>query len=324
MIVDTRGVSPPADKPFRILSLDGGGAKGFYTLGVLHEIESLVEKPLSSCFDLIFGTSTGAIIGALLARGDRVSAILQTYQKHVPTIMKPRFTPTRTKALRSLARSVFGDDRLESFKTLVGIVATNWVDEKPFIFKTSVNLAHASKGSFQPFFGISVADAIISSCSAYPFFSPHTVKKGNGDTVDLADGGFCANNPTLYAIADATSALGIARRDLRIVNVGVGSYPRPSFLRRNLRHVMDAPLLRHVPNSDFLQRVLDTNARSMEILGKLLFKDVSILRISETFSEPHLATDLLEHNLRKLDQLTQKGRQSFGEYEGQLKEYLLG
>src|SRR4051812_40388884 len=28
--------------PFRILSLDGGGAKGFYTLGVLREVEGLV------------------------------------------------------------------------------------------------------------------------------------------------------------------------------------------------------------------------------------------------------------------------------------------
>lgn len=29
-------------KPYRILSLDGGGAKGFYTLGVLAEIEGLI------------------------------------------------------------------------------------------------------------------------------------------------------------------------------------------------------------------------------------------------------------------------------------------
>jgi patatin-like phospholipase/acyl hydrolase len=28
-----------AEKLFRVLSLDGGGAKGFYTLGILREIE---------------------------------------------------------------------------------------------------------------------------------------------------------------------------------------------------------------------------------------------------------------------------------------------
>lgn len=31
-----------ANKPCRVLSLDGGGAKGFYTLGVLREIEGLL------------------------------------------------------------------------------------------------------------------------------------------------------------------------------------------------------------------------------------------------------------------------------------------
>lgn len=308
--------------PFRVLSLDGGGAKGFYTLGILHEIEALLKKPLANCFDLIIGTSTGAIIGTLLARGEKVDTVRALYQKHVPTIMKPAFTFTRTKALRRLADSVFKDDRLETFKPRLCVVATNWIDERPFIFKTAVEQAHAAKSSFVPFFGISVADAIIASCSAYPFFLPHKVKKANGDMVTLADGGFCANNPTLYALADTLSPLNIPRGDLRVVNLGVGSYPQPSMWRR-VRRVTDAAVLRNVPNSDFLQRILDTNARSMEILGELFIKDVRMLRISETFSEPHLATDLFEHNVKKLDNLTQKGRQSFGKFEPQLKELLL-
>lgn len=29
------------DKQFRILTLDGGGSKGFYSLGVLHELEAI-------------------------------------------------------------------------------------------------------------------------------------------------------------------------------------------------------------------------------------------------------------------------------------------
>jgi patatin-like phospholipase/acyl hydrolase len=39
---------PPIDAPYRILSLDGGGAKGFYTLGVLKEIERLSADPCMS------------------------------------------------------------------------------------------------------------------------------------------------------------------------------------------------------------------------------------------------------------------------------------
>ena len=68
----------PSRPVYRILSLDGGGAKGFYTIGILDELEKNIGKPLHECFDLIFGTSTGSIIAALLARGDSVpnSAIL--------------------------------------------------------------------------------------------------------------------------------------------------------------------------------------------------------------------------------------------------------
>ncbi len=194
-------------KLFRILALDGGGAKGFYTLGILHEIEAMTKAPIHTSFDLIFGTSTGAIIAALLARGETVATVRDIYEQHVPTIMKGSNTKRRTNGLHRLARHIFKDQSCDVFKTGIGIVATNWEEEKPMIFKTSVDQAHGSKGSFTPFFGLTVADAVIGSCSAYPFFERYTVKKSNGDTVEIADGGFCANNPTLYAIADATRAL---------------------------------------------------------------------------------------------------------------------
>ena len=57
---------------FRVLSLDGGGAKGFYTLGVLKEVEAMVGHRLCESFDLVFGTSTGAIIAALICLGKSV------------------------------------------------------------------------------------------------------------------------------------------------------------------------------------------------------------------------------------------------------------
>jgi uncharacterized protein len=46
-------------KIFRVLSLDDGVAKGFYTLGALKETEALVACRLCEKVDLIYGTSTG-------------------------------------------------------------------------------------------------------------------------------------------------------------------------------------------------------------------------------------------------------------------------
>ena len=63
------------DNICRVLALDGGGAKGFYTLGVLKEIEAMLGCPLYKRFDLVFGTSTGAIIAALIALGYEVDQI---------------------------------------------------------------------------------------------------------------------------------------------------------------------------------------------------------------------------------------------------------
>ena len=108
-------------KPCRILSLDGGGAKGFYTLGVLAQVEAMLKgKLLCEHFDLIFGTSTGAIIAALLSLGYRVGDILSLYRQHVPTIMKNSTAGGRTKALDKLVVEVFGDRDFTHVKTGVG------------------------------------------------------------------------------------------------------------------------------------------------------------------------------------------------------------
>ena len=308
--------------PFRILSLDGGGAKGFYTLGILDEIEKNMGKRLYECFDLIFGTSTGSIIAALLARGESVENVLKLYREHVPSIMKPDRTTQRTAALHKLAKTVFADTTLDKFKTGIGIVSTNWKDERPLIFKATVAQAHGSVGSFVPFFGCTVADAVIASCSAYPFFEPYVVTKSNGDVVELADGGFCANNPALYAIADATLALKQHHDNLRVVSLGVGSYPEPSFWKKAGRLRGGWGLVRHGLNSDFLQKILGVNTCSMEVLRNILFKNVPTIRISDAFVEPAMATDLLEHDLNKLNRLVQKGRLSYAANESKLLEFL--
>jgi predicted acylesterase/phospholipase RssA len=117
------------EKPFRVLTLDGGGSKGFYTLGVLHELEAMTGSRLCERFDLIYGTSTGSIIGALLALGYPVHEIHQLYKKHVPAIMGQTFPAGKSAALKTLADEVFGKHTFSDMKIRVGIVATRWLTE---------------------------------------------------------------------------------------------------------------------------------------------------------------------------------------------------
>jgi patatin-like phospholipase/acyl hydrolase len=303
------------DDVCRILALDGGGAKGFYTLGVLKEVESMLGCPLYKRFDLVFGTSTGAIIAALIALGYEVDQIHALYTAHVPRIMSSRSAAARTAALQELAKEVFQDKTFEDVVTGIGIVATRWMTERPMIFKGSVAQAHGRKGTFSPGFGVSIADAVQASCSAYPFFERKVVVTAAGDKIELIDGGYCANNPTLFAVADATVALNKAHKDIRVVNVGVGIYPdpKPGLLMRIAKKWLAVQLL---------QKTLEINTQSMDQLREILFKDIPTIRISDTFERPEMATDLLEHNLEKLNILRQRGSESFATREIQLRQFL--
>lgn len=74
-------------QPKRILALDGGGLRGILSIGILAKIEDLLrerhgglqEFRLCHYFDLITGTSTGAIIAAALAQGWTVEQIRDKY-----------------------------------------------------------------------------------------------------------------------------------------------------------------------------------------------------------------------------------------------------
>jgi predicted acylesterase/phospholipase RssA len=316
-------VSP--EKPCRILSLDGGGAKGFYTLGVLAQVQAMLNgKPLCEHFDLIFGTSTGAIIAALLALEYKIEDILTLYRQHVPTVMKNSTAGGRTKALDKLVAKIFGDKDFTQVKTGVGIVATHWHLEKPMIFKSTVAQAHGRQNSFIPGFGCKIGEAVRASCSAYPYFERFILTTGQGIMVELFDGGYCANNPTLYAIADAVKAFKKDYADLRVLSVGVGSYPEPRhWVTPKSMATWLAKACLGFTGLQLLQKTLDVNTTSMEQLRAILFNEIQAVRINDTFKEPEMATDLLEANLKKLNLLYQRGWESFAAHESAIKQLLI-
>ncbi len=275
----------------------------------------MLSAPLSDKFELVFGTSTGAIIAALIALGTPIDDIHGLYREHVPTIMRRRTASGRSRALERLAKVVFGERSFSAVKTGVGLVATHWEFEKPMIFKGSVQQAHGRTGTFVPGFGCTIAQAVVASCSAFPFFKRPVLKVSSGSMVEAADGGFCANNPTLYAIADATMALRAERRNIKVVSIGVGSYPEP-------KYNLVKSFVRQWPTVRLLQKTLNINTASMDQLRQVLFKDVETVRISDTFAKPEMATDLMEYDLTKLDKLYQCGRDSFAQHETALRAML--
>jgi uncharacterized protein len=179
---------PRKDHLFRILSLDGGGAKGIYTLGALKEIEGMTGKRIHESFDLVFGTSTGAIIAALVCLGHPIDEIHELYKSHVVKIMSRWLPHRKSEALSELASLIFEEKDFSSVKTDLCIVATKWDEERPIIFKSNANQSYGRKGTFVPGFGCTIGEAVEASCSAYPFFKRKSVRTTDWGTIQLADG----------------------------------------------------------------------------------------------------------------------------------------
>jgi len=105
---------------------------------------------------------------------------------------------------------------------------------------------------------------------------------------------------------------------IRVVSLGVGTYPPPKLGIFSWDHWKNK-----TPGVQLLQKTLEINTQSMDQLRVVMFKHVPTVRISQSFSEPAMATDLFERDLNKLNILTQRGVQSFAENEEVLKTYLL-
>jgi predicted patatin/cPLA2 family phospholipase len=302
-------------KHFNILVLDGGGSKGVYSIGVLKELELKIGKPLCESFDLIYGTSTGSIIAALIGLGYKIHEIESLYLELIPKIMKSRSKSGKSKALEIEGKKIFGERKFDDFKTDIGIVALNFDTQMPLIFKTNIQQAHGMQQSFKPGFGCTIETAVRCSSAAYPFFNKMRIITENHGEIEVVDGGFIANNSTLYSMIDAYKSLGVNEQDIHILNVGVGHYIE------NTSGII-SKILKRIGILNFFERVLNASTNSNTEISKLLFPNLDILRISDSFPEPKHGTNMFEYDLKKLNKMIQLGRGSYAKYEKEILRLL--
>lgn len=246
--------------PKRILSLDGGGIRGALTLGYLEKIESVLRKQhqnpqmrLCDYFDLIGGTSTGAIIAAALAIGKTASEVKELYLKLGGEIFgdKKGFLgiALRNKydeaPLKLALQSMFGDMKMgdegeNGLKTGLCIV-TKRMDT----FSTWPLTNHPDTKYFDRnrFF---VRDIVRASTAAPSYFTPEVIDLGGGEVGTFVDGGMSMmNNPALQMFLMVTVkgypfGWKTGSDQLKIVSIGTGTrnvtlsaekYRNPSLLQ---------------------------------------------------------------------------------------------
>ena len=300
------------NQPYYILTLDGGGSLGVFTLGVLVEIERMLDKPLHETFDLVYGTSTGAVIASMLALGDDVeNTICSRYFDTIPNIMKKWSPWRRTKALEHHAKENFGDKTFDDFLINIGIVGTDIESNSPIIFKKNVTQAHGSTASFRPGFGCTIADALVSSCAARPFFKSKKISTSVHGERNTIDGGFVANNPTFFAVVDALRSLKIEPQNIRLLSIGTGRFPRRTRVVSRILEIFTPTII----------TLAKASSNTVETLRDLIHDDVYILRIDETYTDNYYRSDFLEARTERLERIFQLGRKLFAAKERELRNF---
>ncbi|GMI72521.1 hypothetical protein like AT1G61850 [Hibiscus trionum] len=246
----------------RILSLDGGGMKGFATLQILQEIEKRTGKRMHELFDLICGTSTGGIyaaaLGIKLMSAYQLEEIYKNFGKFVfsePVPKNKKVASWRSK-LDGIYKSfrVVAKGSKHSAENLEGLLQDLCADEdgddllietavknipKVFLVSTLASVTPAQPFVFRnyqypvgtPEAPLAMSESSVGSCKHLLWQSlrascaaPYYLEDFSDGVYRWLDGGLIANNPTIISIREAQLLWTDTKIDC-IVSVGSGSLP---------------------------------------------------------------------------------------------------
>lgn len=216
---------------YRILSLDGGGIRGLITTLLLIRLDR--EEGLDGWLErasLLAGTSTGALIALLLAKGLALEEILALYRDTAEDIFDDSWLDDvkdigaligaqyHSDGLKRQLRRMLGKARLRDLRKRVLITAFDLdnEDRNPERRRWKPKLFHNFPGSDSD--GATLAWKVgLYTCAAPTFFP----------TVEgYADGGVFASNPSMCALAqsqDRRSGRTPPLEDVALLSLGTGS-----------------------------------------------------------------------------------------------------
>lgn len=201
-----------------MLCIDGGGIRGVFAVAILQAIEEECKCPISDLFDVVAGTSTGAIIATSVVLRKRMSEVMDSYQLFGKKIFVRQAKVGLFKSiysdhyLRRFFRKAFGERALADIKKPLLIPAVDVTNGKPFIHRS--NYGHTENDDLS----IKLWDAVLSSCSAPVFFPPNNI---NNQYLSI-DGGLWANNPSLVCVTEALHQLKRDISEIEIFSIGTG------------------------------------------------------------------------------------------------------
>ena len=200
----------------RVLAIDGGGIRGLIPALVLAEIESRSGRSVAQLFDLVAGTSTGAIIACALTKPEPMTAAeaAAIYEQEGPEV----FHRSLLKTITSLGGYI--DERYDS-RGLLDSLNRHLRDARLAqatveLLITTYDLQARQALVLRRSDDMSMVDAAHASSAAPTYFEPAHIGQRT-----LIDGGVFAINPAMLAYARAGG-------DVEVVgSLGTGEHTRP-------------------------------------------------------------------------------------------------
>jgi uncharacterized protein len=234
-------------RPKRILALDGGGLRGVATLAFLERLEAKLKAEhgphlrLHDHFDLVGGTSTGAIIATSIALGLSLEETKDHYFRLGPNVFRrnwrrvPLFRAMfSAEALHREFREIMGERTLDTpdLKTGLAIIAKRFDTGSVWFLTNNPNArywndspGHIGNRHY------SLTNIVRASTAAPHFFDPQLIEIAKGEPPGLfVDGGVSPyNNPSLALLQIATiPAYGYGWKPgadtLDITSIGTGRF----------------------------------------------------------------------------------------------------
>ncbi|MDY6813529.1 MAG: patatin-like phospholipase family protein [Pseudomonadota bacterium] len=303
-------VAPTAASPVSILSIDGGGLRGLIPALILQRIEAAVHEadraagrpcqPLARHFDLIAGTSTGALLAVglsgpgadgrpLMTTDDLVDVYARRGQEAFPRtrwvrlkqVVRPAYDQQR---YRAILQEILGDLLLSELRTPVLLPGYD-IRHRTARFFSSASARVAPTEDYH-------LRHLVRALTAAPiFFPPVEIRPLEGSRSDvIVDGALFANNPALCALTHALSGRPMPRPQL-LISIGTGQANRKLPLSRleawGAMRWLDPRL-----NLPLIDAMLDGQVDSVDHhLAAFFARDDSYFRFDPHLPETMLAMD---------------------------------
>ena len=222
---------------FRILALSGGGFLGLFSVRLLARMEDALGRPIARSFDLICGTSAGAITSLALSLEIPAREVERTFIEHGPHIFpqmtgrlqelkrtfaflrsltRPKYSDT---ALRVAAESLIKDGQtLAAAKHRLVLPVVNMTTGQIEVFKTP----HLAEWTHHA--GLPMVDVAVAAAAAPTYFPLAEVRNSL-----YVDGAIFASAPDLIGVHEAQHYMKQPVETIEVISVGTttGSFSLP-------------------------------------------------------------------------------------------------